>query len=141
MVSDPALLDTRQHPLHGAVANCVRVWDEGVRALALSLTTVSLLLDPETILIGGGLSEAGDRLLVPLEQRVSSMLSWRRPPALRRSLLGPRAGQIGAAILGFQAAGVQDPQSGWTTDDLTANAPLTLGPGARQELSLALLNG
>lgn len=116
----------------------IQVWDEGIHVLALALATATLLTDTETIIIGGGLSEAGDSLLKPLKQKLSEQLAWRRPPALRRSELGPRAGQIGAAILGFQAVGFADAGSGWRPEDVAARAPLALGHEASRQLSLAL---
>ena len=104
-----------------------RIWDEGIHALALALTTVTLLTDPGMIIIGGGLSDAGDNLLHPLEQTMSSLLTWRRPPALQRSFLGARAGQLGAAILGFRAAGFPDSGIRWSPDSVTDGSPLVLG--------------
>lgn len=116
------------------------IWDEGIQALALALATVTLLTDPKTLIIGGGLSEAGDTLLYPLGQNMSSLLSWRRPPALRRSLLGPRAGQIGAAILGFQAAGTPDAGSSWSPEDVAAEAPRPLEEYTSRQLAHNLRN-
>jgi glucokinase len=104
-----------------------RIWDEGIHALSLALTTVTLLTDPGTIIIGGGLSDAGDKLLHPLEQTMSSLLAWRRPPALQRSFLGARAGQLGAAILGFRAAGFPDSCIRWSPDSVADGSPLALG--------------
>ena len=111
------------------------IWDEGIEALALALATVTLLTDPRTIIIGGGLSEAGYTLLHPLGQNMSSLLAWRRPPALRRSLLGPRAGQIGAAILGFRAAGFPDAGTNWSPEDVTAEAPRPLEEHTSRQLT------
>lgn len=104
-----------------------RIWCEGIHALALALTTITLLTDPGTIIIGGGLSDAGDNLLHPLEQTMSSLLAWRRPPALQRSFLGVRAGQLGAAILGFRAAGFPNSGIRWSPDSVTDGSPLALG--------------
>ncbi|WP_461163186.1 ROK family protein [Arthrobacter sp. R4-81] len=123
---DPAM--TAADIASGRAGNTgTRIWDEGIHALALALSTLTLLTDPGTIIIGGGLSEAGDTLLHPLEQTMSSLLAWRAPPALRKSMLGPRAGQIGAAILGFQAAGSPDAGSGWSPENAAAEAPLPPG--------------
>jgi glucokinase len=115
-----------------------RIWDEGIHALALALTTVTLFTDPGAIIIGGGLSEAGDKLLRPLEQTMSSLLAWRRTPALQRSLLGPRAGQIGAAILGFRAAGSPDTGTHWSPGDPSDGSPLALGEDTSLQLALDL---
>lgn len=79
-----------------------QVWAEAVEALGLGLTTCTMLLDPELIVIGGGLSAAGDALLEPLGEELARLIRWRRPPAVRVSPLGGRAGLIGAALLAQQ---------------------------------------
>ncbi|MDC4233845.1 ROK family protein [Actinomyces sp. B33] len=82
-----------------------RVWGTGVHALAVSLTQMTLALDPERIVVGGGLSHAGPRLLDPLRAELADMLRWRRPPGLVAAELGDAAGRWGAAVLGARAAG------------------------------------
>ena len=47
------------------------VWTTAVAALAMSLAHLVLAVDPERIIIGGGLSHAGDTLLLPI--RIISM--------------------------------------------------------------------
>ncbi|MFC4014536.1 ROK family protein [Nonomuraea purpurea] len=81
----------------------VQVWDEAVEALALALATYTLLLDPATVVIGGGVSLAGDTLLVPLRERLGARLAFRRPPDVVASGLGIRAGLLGAGLLGWRA--------------------------------------
>jgi glucokinase len=88
-------------------ALAVQVWDEAVEALALALATYTLLLDPAAIVIGGGLSLAGDALVVPLRTRLAGRLAFRRPPDVRVSALGVDAGLLGAGLLGWRAAGEQ----------------------------------
>ncbi len=75
------------------------VWAQAVQALALAFTTCTMLLDPELIVIAGGLSAAGEALLEPLQVELAKLVLWRQPPALRLSPLGARAGLIGAALL------------------------------------------
>ena len=75
------------------------VWAQAVQALALAFTTCTMLLDPELIVIAGGLSAAGEALLEPLQVELAKLVLWREPPALRLSPLGARAGLIGAALL------------------------------------------
>ncbi|MEO3869319.1 ROK family protein [Nonomuraea sp. B12E4] len=82
----------------------VQVWDEAVEALAAGLATYTLLLDPDTVVVGGGVSQAGDALLGPLRERLAARLTFRRPPELRASVLGARAGVLGAGSLGWRAA-------------------------------------
>jgi len=54
---------------------------------------------PEAIVIGGGLSRAGDALFVPLAERVDARLSFHRRPRLVPAQLGGDAGLLGAAII------------------------------------------
>jgi glucokinase len=79
-----------------------RVWDDAVQALSISLTTVTMLLDPSVIVIGGGLAEADAVLLRPLEAALAPRLAWRSAPPILRSRLGARGGLLGAAILAFR---------------------------------------
>jgi glucokinase len=61
--------------------------------------------DPEVVVIGGGLSEAGAVLLDPLRAGVDARLVWRPAPRIERSPLGARAGRFGAAVLAWQSLG------------------------------------
>ena len=61
----------------------------------------------DMIVIGGGLSDAGDLLLVPARRSFARNLTGRgfRPAArMERAALGPAAGMIGAADLSRIAA-------------------------------------
>ncbi len=90
-----------------------RVWDDAVQALSISLTTVTMLLDPAVIVIGGGLAEADQLLLEPLRAGLAARLAWRPPPPIRRSELGGRGALLGAAILAFRALGLGELAGGW----------------------------
>jgi predicted NBD/HSP70 family sugar kinase len=70
--------------------------------LAQGLNILTLLLDPGVIVLGGGFSRAGDALLEPLGERMTSGLAWRDRPEVLTSELGDEAGRIGAAILAFR---------------------------------------
>jgi glucokinase len=74
-----------------------------------------MLLDPELIVLGGGLAAAGDALLGPVRAALASRVIWRAVPAVELSTLGSRAGLLGSAILAWQAAGVTD-FDGWTRE-------------------------
>ncbi|GAB0117711.1 ROK family protein [Acidisoma sp. 7E03] len=82
------------------------VWSQAVEALSIACATVTLMLDPAVIVLGGGLAEADGVLLDPLRAALTRRLAWRAPPALRRSTLGARGALLGAAIRAFQAQGV-----------------------------------
>ncbi|NPD06766.1 ROK family protein [Nocardioides sp. zg-1308] len=70
----------------------------------LGVGTANLVaaLDPEVVVIGGGVSAAGDRLLDPARaalQRTLVGAAHRRVPPLVAAQLGPQAGMIGGALL------------------------------------------
>ncbi|MFI9590379.1 ROK family protein [Nonomuraea sp. NPDC052265] len=94
-----------------------RVWAEAVEALALGLATYTLVLDPSVIVVGGGLSLAGDALLTPLRARLAARLAFRPAPEVRVSALGVDAGLLGAGLLGLRA---RREQGGGHVDDLGA---------------------
>jgi glucokinase len=75
------------------------VWRETVDALADGLLIGIALFDPEVIVVGGGLAEAGDALLVPLVAALRSRLTFHREPALFRAALGDEAGCLGAGLI------------------------------------------
>ena len=79
--------------------SAARVWAEAVEALALAFTTCKFLLDPALIVLAGGLSEAGDALLGPVQKELAKLVLWREPPVVKLSPLGGRAGLVGAALL------------------------------------------
>jgi glucokinase len=75
-----------------------QVWDQAVQALAFSIAQCVSILGTETVVIGGGLSQAGAALLAPLRLAVDERLSLARPPHIVAALLGENAGLIGAAM-------------------------------------------
>jgi glucokinase len=78
------------------------VWSTAVNALAAAIVAAVCVLDPPLIALGGGLSRAGDALLVPL--RTALWFSWRPEPPIHLSRLGVDAGVLGAARLAQRAA-------------------------------------
>ena len=63
---------------------------------------VGALLDPEVIVIGGGLAEAGSAVLVPLERRIQSALPY--PPRIVASVLEDAAVLHGAVSMAVALA-------------------------------------
>jgi glucokinase len=80
------------------------VWDDAVTGLARALATYVSLLCPERIVIGGGLSGAGEALLDPLRQRLRRLLVWQREPEIVTALLGDKAACLGAGLMARRAA-------------------------------------
>ena len=81
------------------------VRDEAFDALALGLSHAVALLAPQVIVLGGGLSHAGEALLAPLGRRLDDLLTFHRRPVLLRARLGGDAGVLGAALRARSAAG------------------------------------
>ena len=80
------------------------VWQEAVDALALALTTATMLVDPGAIVLGGGLAGAGAALRDPLAAALSEHLRWRPAPPVEVSPIADRLGLLGAAQLAWEAA-------------------------------------
>lgn len=80
------------------------VWDDALVALTRALTAGVLLLDPARIVLGGGLSLAGDALTGPLADRLAAALAWRSAPPVAAGRFGADAGRLGAAELAWDAA-------------------------------------
>ncbi|WP_314174955.1 ROK family protein [Streptomyces winkii] len=77
----------------------IAVWRDAVDALAAGLVTALTLLDPRTVIIGGGLAEAGDILFVPLREAVRERVTFQRLPTIVPAALGDAAGCLGAGLL------------------------------------------
>lgn len=74
--------------------------------VALGLANLTNVLDPEAIVIGGGLVRSGDTLLEPVRRWYERRLyatDRRPPPRLLAASLGEQAGAIGAALLAAAA--------------------------------------
>ncbi|GAA4913439.1 ROK family protein [Streptomyces coeruleoprunus] len=82
-------------------ANAVRVWQAAVDALADGLVTALTLLDPRTLIIGGGLAEAGETLFTPLRAAVEERVTFQKLPAIVPAALGDTAGCLGAGLLAW----------------------------------------
>ena len=75
-----------------------QIWNEALDALAFSIAQCANIIGTEAFIIGGGLSQAGDALLVPLRNRVEKLLMFYRRPEILPAKLGQDAGFIGAAL-------------------------------------------
>lgn len=97
------------------------VWTSAINALALALTTHICLFDPQLVVLGGGLAQAGQVLLEPLTVELSALLGTTAPPPLRISQLGVDAGWLGAALLAWQQIGHVE-FAGWALTSERAGA-------------------
>ena len=79
-------------------------WDCSMRSLGVSIASFVNVLDPELVLIGGGISEAWDQIEGPLKRWMGEF-EWRPGGGqveIRRALLGPMAGAYGAVYFAMQ---------------------------------------
>lgn len=75
------------------------VWDEAAQALADAILLTADLLAPDLVIIGGGLSAAGDTLLEPVRRHLVERASFETIPELRLAVHGSRAGIVGAGMI------------------------------------------
>ena len=79
-----------------------RIFDEYTRYLTLAINTMISFFDPEVVVIGGGVSHAGEMLINAIREQLPLYLMFKSVAAPRIELakLGNEAGIIGAAMLG-----------------------------------------
>jgi glucokinase len=75
--------------------------DRAIEALGTGVASAVNLIDPEAVIIGGGLGiRFGERYMEPLTKEMSKHLFVdERPPAVRVATLGDLGGAIGASLL------------------------------------------
>ena len=75
------------------------VWMLSVKKLAIGIACITNVLSPECVILGGGITEAGNDLFEPLENFLS-IYEWRaggNKTVILKSQFGDMAGAIGAA--------------------------------------------
>jgi glucokinase len=85
-------------------AEASRVWLRSVRALACAIASFANILDPETVIIGGGIARCGEALFAPLRRMVSEV-EWKSAGyqvKILPAVLGEFAGAYGAARQAMQ---------------------------------------
>ena len=68
-----------------------------VEYLSLAITSVSLLIDPEVIVLGGGVADLANMLPPLIKQKLEGVLPI--VPIIKATRLGLRAAVMGAIIL------------------------------------------
>ena len=80
------------------------VWLTSVRKLAIGIASVTNLLSPETIILGGGITEAGKDLFEPLEEYLAKY-EWRaggNKVQIIKAAFGDLSGAAGAACFALE---------------------------------------
>jgi len=103
--SESQLMSTSQVVEEAIKGNAIarEVWNKSVEAIGFTLSSYINILAPEIIILGGGVSKAGDELLSPIEEYLDSRLTFQRRPKIVIAELGDHAGMIGAGIFGLRA--------------------------------------
>lgn len=106
----PDSLLAHRHPLDGFTffealtaedPTAKRIFDAYTSDLAVGIGSLINILDPQMVVIGGGLSNEGERLLQPLREKVLGQLycGWASMPCICAATLAGNAGIVGAAVL------------------------------------------
>lgn len=85
-------------------ADARAIWSDAVEALAAAIAPIVAAAGLQAVVIGGGLVRAGDVLLDPLQEAINARLGDLAPVQVVPAALGDRAGSLGAALLGHDAA-------------------------------------
>jgi glucokinase len=82
------------------------IWDETIRFLAIGINSIAVTLAPEAIILGGGVSTAGEQLFAPLRRQLEARVKIVPFGEMRllQAALGGDSGIHGALILGRRAS-------------------------------------
>ena len=90
-----------------------RVWGEAIEALSIGIGNYVVLLDPERVVIGGGMADAGQLLFEPLIAQLAKEVPFQPVPPVLPAALGNDAGYLGAALKACLALGVARSAPNW----------------------------
>lgn len=80
------------------------IWLKSIRQLAIALASISNILSPEIIVLGGGITQAGEILFAPLNEYMDEF-EWRptgKGVKIVKAEYGDLAGAIGAACFAME---------------------------------------
>ena len=101
--NDPSRIEAKTvfDAAHAQDPVALDVYNHYIDCLAQAVGSVVNLLDPEVIVLGGGVSKAGSFLLDPLTREYSKYVLFNDQPLppVKLAVLGSEAGIIGAAML------------------------------------------
>lgn len=85
----------------------LRIWEETGRMIATAAMNCCWLLNPEAIIVGGGVAKAGDLIFGPIDRHLRQQLSGPFKDHLKiiPARFGNEAGIVGAAVLALETAG------------------------------------
>ena len=80
----------------------VRVVEEEAERIALAVAAVSAVVDPEVVILGGGIGANGDLLIEPVERRLAEISPFR--PRIEATTLREEATLYGSVFVALRAA-------------------------------------
>ena len=112
LLDDRSSLSTVEHLTAADVAAhasagdplATRVWRETIDALGTGLTSIVNMLEPELVVLGGGVTRSGDALIAParVAVRAAAMTPGGRSVRVERAALGDQVGVVGAAAVAMR---------------------------------------
>ena len=79
------------------------VFNDAITALSRALVHYVLIMDPELIVLGGGMAASGAALIEPLTRQLAAGLAWRPAPTISSGQFAGDAGRRGAGLLAWRA--------------------------------------
>jgi len=110
--ADITTRDVAERVAAGEAAS-IQVWDEAIEALSIGIANYINLLDPERVVIGGGMADAGRVLFDPLNVRLARESTLQSAPPVLPAALGNDAGYLGAALKAWLTLGVSRAELNW----------------------------
>jgi glucokinase len=99
------------------------VWSHACEALAEGLAMYSILMDPQVVVLGGGLSLAGQQLLDPVRDGIATRLPMPGVPEVVAARFGDQAAILGAAIAAQRLLAANRSPSWPSATSSTAGSP------------------
>jgi glucokinase len=81
------------------------------RAVAAALRSCIAIVDPDVVIVGGGIGAADGPLVTTMRADLDGLLPRAAPPAVVAARAGEQAGLVGAGLVGWQRLGA--PPSAW----------------------------
>jgi glucokinase len=78
----------------------IGIVDATIDYLSLAIANITACLDPELIILGGGISDSAEMLIEPIKKRITGVIP--RVPIIKESLLKDNAAILGAVVRVFQ---------------------------------------
>ncbi|MFZ9262507.1 MAG: ROK family protein [Chitinophagaceae bacterium] len=85
--------------LHHNDQTAIDVWEKSIKALAVGISSIGNILSPEKVILAGGITKAGDKLMSPL-RKFMDQYEWRAGGTkmeIEMAAFSDKAGAIGAA--------------------------------------------